>query len=189
MSYGRNFEVIVPPHGRDRRGGFFLDNAVDTIPIGSAVEYGTGGTVGAPNALGLNPVVPAIAADLAPSEMSGIVVYEYAPNAFSGDDTVLTTYSDKDTVPAGAAVQVIRGEYVKVRFTNTVAETFLNVRAYTGRLMVDLTGIVVGDFLQPDAVSDDTDGYWQEAITAANAWMVVTSVDTARAELEAQMTF
>jgi len=188
MSYGRNFEVIVPPHGRDRRGQFFLDNAVDTLPIGAPVSYGTGGTVGGPNDLGLEPVVN-VAGDVAPTELSGIVLYVYAPNAFAGDDPVLTDYSDKDTIPAGSAVQVIRGEHVKVRFTNTTTGTFLNTRSYAGRTMVDLTGIVVGDLLQPEATPNDTNGYWQEAVTPANSWLVVTKVDSARGELEAQMTF
>jgi hypothetical protein len=186
MSYGRNFEVIVPPHGRERRGRFFLDGA--ELPIGAPVSYGLGGTLGAPNDLDLQPVT-SVAGDVAPTELSGIAVYEYGPNAYAGDDEVLTNYSDKDTVPAGAAVQVIRGEAVKVRFKNTVAETFLNSRSYTGRTMVDLTGIIVGDLLQPEATPNDTNGYWQEAVTPANAWLVVTKVDSARAELEAQMTF
>lgn len=188
MSYGRNFEVIVPPHGRDRRGQFFLDNAVDTLPIGTPVSYGLTGTVGGPNDLGLMPVVAA-GTGAPPTELSGIVLYEYAPNAYAGDDPVLTDYSDKDTIPAGSAVQVIRGEHVKVRYTNTAAETFLNTRSYAARTMVDLTGIVVGDYLEPETAPSDTNGYWQETIVAANAWLVVTKVDAARGELEAQMTF
>lgn len=188
MSYGRNFEVIVPPHGRDRRGRFFLDNAVDTVPIGAPASYSLAGTVGAPNALDMQPVVN-VSGDVAPTEMSGILVYEYGPNGYAGDDPVLTDYSDKDTIDAGSAVQLIRGEYVKVRFTNTTAETFLNSRSYAARTMVDLTGIIVGDLLQPETTPNDTNGYWQEAITPANAWLVVTKVDTARGELEAQMTF
>lgn len=187
MSYGRNFEVIVPPHGRDRRGRFYLDSATD-LPIGAPVSFALTGPTGAANALGMQPVV-SVSGDVAPTEMSGIVVYEYGPNAYSGDDPVLTDYSDKDVVPADGACQVIRGEYVKVRFTNTTAETFLNQRSYTGRVMIDLTGIAVGDLLQPETTPNDTNGYWQEAVTPANAWLVVTSVDTARAELEAQMTF
>lgn len=186
MSYGRNFEVIVPPHGRDRRGRFFLDGA--SVPIGSAVSYGTTGTVGGPNALGLSPVVR-VQGDFAPTELSGIALYEYGPNAYAGDDPVLTTYSDKGDIPAGAAVQVIRGEYVKVRFTNTAADTFLGATSYPARNMVDVAGVIVGDFLQPHATSNDTNGYWDEAITPANAWLVVTSIDTARGEVEAQMTF
>lgn len=185
-NYGRNFEVTVPPHGRDRRGRFFLDGA--SAPIGSGVSYGTGGTVGGPNALGLEPVT-AVAGDVAPTELSGIAVYEFGPNGYAGDDPVLTTYSDKGDIPAGAAVQVVRGDYVKVRFTNTAADTFLNGQTYAARTMVDLTGIVVGDLLQPEATPSDTNGYWQEAVTPANAWLVVTSVDSVRGELEAQMTF
>lgn len=188
MSYGRNFEIIVSPYGRGRRGRFYLDSAT-AIPIGAPVTYSLAGDSGAENDLGLQPVILATGADLAPTEMSGIGVYEYAPNAYAGDDPVLTNYSDKIDIPAGAAVQVIRGDYVKVRFTNTVTETFLNTRSYAGRTMVDLTGIAVGDFLQPEASPSDSNGYWQEAVTPANAWLVVTKVDATRGELEAQMTF
>lgn len=191
MSYGRNFEVIVPPHGRDRRGRFFLDSTT-AVPIGAPGIYSLGGDEGAVNALGMNPVILATGADLAPTEMSGIMVYEHAPNAYAGFDPVLTDYSDIDTIPAKGAVQLIRGEYVKVRFTNTAASTFLNTRSYAARTMVapaNLSSIAVGDALNPAATPNDTNGYWKEATSAANAWLVVTKVDTARGEVEAQMTF
>ena len=190
-NYGRNFEITVFPHAQDRKGRFFLDVAVDTTPIGVGVAYSTGGTVGAANDLDLQPVEP-VDGDVAPTEMSGIAIYEYAPNAFAGDDPVLTDYSDKDTIPAGAAVQVVSGPYVKVRFKNTTAETFLQSRNYAGRLMVapaGLAGVDVGDFLQPQATPSDANGHWAVAVTPANAWLVVTSVDTARGEVEAQMVF
>ena len=189
MSYGANFETIVPPIGRNRRGRYFNDDTQGAIPIGAPIVYALTGTLGAQDSLGLDPVVMAQGADVGPSELSGIAIYEYAPNAYAGDDPVLTTYSDKINVPAGAAVQMVRGENVKVRFNNTVDNTFLNARDYTGRIMVDLTGIAVGDFLQPEASPDDTNGYWQEAVTPANAWLVVTAVDATRNELEAQMVF
>jgi len=187
MSYGRNFEVTVPPHGQDRRGRFYNDGPA--IPIGAPVLYALTGTAGAANALGLEPVVLAAGALVAPTELSGLAVYEYGPNGYAGTDPVLTTYSDQDVVPAGAAVQVVRGSYVKVRYTNTVASTFLNSTAYAGRTMIPTAGLLVGDFLGLAAVPNDTNGYFAETAIPGDAWLVVTAVDVARDQVEAQMTF
>ena len=122
----------------------------------------------------------------------GIAVYEYGPAAYAGDDPFLTTYSDKDTVPAGAAVQVVNGPDVKVVLRNTSDETFLNTRDYTGRVMVGGLGatltLAVGDYLTP-GTGDDTDGYWEETSTASEAWLVITKVDNDRGEVEARLTF
>ena len=48
--------------------------------------------------------------------------------------------------------------------------------------------VVVGDYLRP-GVGDDTSGYWTETATEADGWLVVTSVDATRQEVEARMTF
>lgn len=188
-NYGRNFVLTVPPHGRDRKGRFY--NAEGTaIPIGAPVVA----TDGAVNALGLEPVELATLPQAPPlAGRGGIAVYEYGPNAFADTDPALTLYSDLDTVPVAGAVQVVSGTYVKVRFINTAASTFLNTRAYSGRVMVaGLTGstssIAVGDYLTPGS-GNDTDGYWNETSTASEAWAVVTKVDADRDELEAQLTF
>jgi hypothetical protein len=187
-NYGRNFELTVPPHGRDRKGRFYNAQGA-AIPIGAPVEA----TNGAANALGLEPVTLATGSTTTPQNgRGGIAVYEYGPNAYSGDDPALTTYSDKDTVPDAAAVQVVSGDYVKVRFTNTTASTFLNTRAYTGRTMVAgigaTTTLAVGEYLGPGAGTDAL-GYWQEEPTASEAWLVITKIDATRSEVEAQMVF
>jgi len=124
--------------------------------------------------------------------LTGILVYEWGPAAFAGNDPYLTTYSDKDYAPLGAAVQLVSDPDVKVVFKNTVATTFLVNRSYTGRIMVAGMGatptIAVGDMLTP-GVGDDTNGYWAETSTAANAWLYVTGVDTVRSEVEARFAF
>ena len=188
-SYGRNFEFRVPPHSSNRSGRHYL---VDTtaLPIGAPVVVDTGS---AENDLGLAPVSKATTAQVAPKPgEGGIAVYEYGPAAYAGDDPFLTTHSDKDTVPAGAAVQVVNGPDVKIVLRNTADETFLNTRAYTGRTMVAGLGatltLVVGDYLTP-GTGDDTDGYWQETSTASEAWLVITKVDNDRLEVEARLAF
>ena len=193
-NYGRNFEFLVPPSGKQRKGRFFNDGG--EIPIGApvVVDY-INGNSNADNALGMQPVVLADGQTATPvNGQGGIAVYEYGPNAFSGDDPALTTYSDKDTVAAEAACQVVSGDDVKVRFRNTAASTFLNTRAYPARVMV--TGlnpatptVAVGEYLTPEDTPNDTNGYWQEEASAANAWLVITKVDADRDELEAQLTF
>lgn len=187
-SYGRNFEFRVPPEGADRSGRFAL--AV-TQPIGVPVVRDSAASE---TALGLMPVKLATGDQAKPLPgLGGILVYEYGPAAFAGDDASLVLYSDKDTVPAGAAVQVISGSEVKVLLRNTTASTFLNTRAYTGRVMVDGIGIAtptvaVGDGLTP-GVGNGTSGYWAETATAANKWLIVTKVDNDRAEVEARLNF
>lgn len=188
-SYGRNFEFRVPPKSSNRSGRHYL---VDTtaLPIGAPVVVDTAESE---NSLGLLPVTKATSAQDAPKPgEGGIAVYEYGPAAFAGDDPWLTTYSDKDVVPAGAAVQVVNGVDVKVVLRNTSDETFLNTRSYTGRTMVAGLGstltLEVGDYLTP-GTGDDTDGYWAETATASEAWLVITKVDNTRGEVEARLTF
>lgn len=188
-NYGRNFEFVVPPSGKQRTGQFYNDGVA--IPIGAPVVVDL--TNNGINALDLVPVVLATTDQAIPvNGQGGIAVYEYGPAAFAGTDSSLTTYSDMDTVPAGSACQVIHGDDVKVRLSNTTASTFLNTRAYAGRVMVAGIGatptVAVGDMLTP-GTGDDTNGYWAETSTAANAWLIVTKVDTTRAELEAQLGF
>jgi hypothetical protein len=187
-SYGRNFEFRVPPENENRSGRFFLNGGVD-IPIGAPVKVDSPATE---NDLGQLPVVLATGATATPRPgQAGIAVYEHIQ--YQGNDPYLTTYSDKDTVPAGKALQVVSGQEVKVCFRNTSATTFLHTRAYTGRVMVAGIGIAtptiaVGDLLTP-GVGDGTSGYWAETGTAGNAWLVVTKVDNARAEVEARPVF
>lgn len=182
-TYGRNFEFRVPPVHGERGARYVLPIEEDPIPIGTPVEVAAGAVA---DAMGLMPVALAAAASPPIGGLSGIAVYEHGPAAFSGFDDQMTTYSDVDTVPAGKAVQVVAGDRVKVVLRNTTARTFMNTRAYTGRVMYAGTP-AVGDYLTP-GVGDDTAGYWAVG-TAANGWLVVEKVDTARAELECRMTF
>lgn len=188
MSYGRNFEFRVPPYGGQRGARYALADDVDDLPIGAPVAL-----TGDDDGNGRNLVDSASAATPPVSGVHGIAVYEYAPAAFAGDDPLLTTYSDKDTVPALASVQLVSGDTVKVVLRNTEDRTFLQVREYEGRTMVAGLGatptLAVGNFLEPHTSPSDTNGYWQETATKANAWLVITSVDSARGEVEARMMF
>lgn len=187
-TYGRNFDFRIPPESENRAGRFAAPTS-GVIPMGAPVVADlTAGT----NALGLQIVKLATGAQAPVGGISGIAVYEYGPAAFAGDDPALVLYSDKDTVPAGKAVQVVSGPYVKVVFTNTVARVFLGERSYAGRMMVAGIGatptLTVGDLLTP-GTGNDTAGYWAETAIAADAWMVVTAVDLTRGEVEARMLF
>jgi hypothetical protein len=187
-NYGKNFEFRVAPHGGQRSGRFYLDET-SAIPIGAPVIYADGSE----NALGLLPVELATGATGTPAPgLGGIAVYEYGPAAFAGDDPWLTTYSDKDKVPAGAALQVVSGVDVKVVLRNTVDSTFLNTRDYDGRVMVAGLGatvsVAVGDYLTP-GTGNDSAGYWAETADPTEAWLVVTKVDNDRGEVEARFVF
>lgn len=184
-TYGRNFEFRVPPVHGERNGRYVVPATGTTIPIGAPVAM----TAGADNsALGMAPVTLATGATVPVTGVHGIVLYEWAPAWQAGSDPYLTTYSDRDFVPLGAAVQVVSGSQVKVVFTNTTASTFLGTRSYAARTMVGGAGTVaVGDYLTP-GVGNDTDGYWAEG-TAANGWLVVTGVSTTRGEVEARFVF
>lgn len=191
-SYGRNFDFRVHPHGGQRGARFMLSTSAD-IPIGTPVVYDGSidtstygdGVLGVRLALGAQPPRPGL---------SGIAVYEHAPAAFAGYDPALTNYSDRDTCPAGKLIQVVSGHETKVVLTTTVARTFLETRAYTGRVMVaGLGGSTSGDaepgsFLTP-GIGDGTSGYWATNATASNGWLVVTAVDQSLLEVEARMTF
>lgn len=186
MSYGKNFEFRVAPESTDRSGRYYLDSA-DAVVIGAPVLL----TATGENTLGLAPVALAAADHATPLPgQGGVLVYEHIQ--YIGDDPSLTTYSDKDTAPAGAAVQVVGGREVKIVLRNTSAHTFLNTRSYTGRTMVAGLGatptLAVGDMLTPGA-GNDTSGYWKETSVLANAWAIITKVDATRGEVEARLTF
>jgi hypothetical protein len=208
-SYGRNFEFRIPPKA-SARGGRFA--APSTLLSGSGVGGGT--AAGSTRGAGLIPIGAPVVADLAAGKdsagrqivklaapgalitaepMAGIMVYEYAPAAFAGEDPYLTTYSDLDAAPLGAAVQVIAGDQAtKVILTNTATNLFLGVRSYQGRTMVNGLGatptVAVGDYLIPGN-GNDTDGYWSTTATEAGAWAVITEIDTARAQVAARLLF
>lgn len=185
-SYGRNFEFRIPPKAEARNGRFSLAGDTD-LPIGAPVV-----ATGATDSLGRAEVELAAADSATPAPgLGGVLVYEYGPAAFAGDDILLTTYSDKGTAPVGQAVQVVSAAAsAKVVLRNTADKVFLNNRTYTGRNMVPAAALgatpyEVGDLLTP-GVGDDTNGYWKKTTDAADAWLVVTKVDVARGEIEAR---
>lgn len=188
MSSTRNFDFRVPPvHGQ--RAGRYYNVSANPIVIGAPVLLS--GTT--ENTLSLEPVALATGSQVAPKPgMGGIAIYEYGPAAFAGNDPYLTTYSDKDTLAAGAALQVVSGSTVKISLRNTVSTVFLGSRTYAGRVMVAGMGatptVTLGSYLTP-GTGDDVNGYWAVTGTAANAWLVVTKVDLARGEVDARLTF
>lgn len=189
-TYGRNFSFRVPPQPEHRGARYITPSTGTAIPIGAPVQTSPSEIADDVN----NRLTLKLARGVvAPKQgHTGILVYEYAPSAFAGNDPVLTTYSDLDTAPLGAGVQLVSGTSVKVELRNTVARSFFGQRTYAGRTMVAGMGatptVSIGDHLRP-GLGDDTSGYWTETATAADAWLEVTDVDTARSLVEARMTF
>lgn len=182
----RNFSFRVPPKSVNRAGRYFLDSATD-LPIGVPVVLS--GDTDTTGRLGVELATSAQAKPL-PGK-GGVLVYEHIQHI--GKDPYLSTYSDFDTVPVGAAVQVVNGEYVKLGLKNTTATSFLTRTSYpTARVMVAGLGatptVAVGDMLTP-GTGNDTDGYWAETATAANGWLVVTAVNASTGEVEARLNF
>lgn len=161
--YGSNFEFRVhPTHGE--RAGRYVAEA--DLAIGAPVEAGAAADM--PGALLVN--IPATQA--APVlGMNGIAVYEHGP-------VVSDCIPVLGVAPAGKMVQVVSGPSVKVVLRNT-----------DDRLMVDLTGMDVGDLLAPVANGDDTAGYWEAAAVPADAWLVITHIAADLSEAEARLTF
>lgn len=186
-SYGRNFEFRVPPvHGE--RGGRYILGGSAAVPIGAPVKVANGATPSAAYTEAL-PVALATGAQAPKKGLCGILVYEVDPGSgIGGVDPVVTTYSDFSTAPVGKLVQVVSGTQAKVVLRNTSDRTFLQTTAYAGRLMVPVGSLAVGDFLTP-GTGNDAAGYWVEDASAANAWLIVTSVNTARGEVEARLAF
>lgn len=189
MSATRNFEFRVSPRSGQRSGRFY---ASTDILIGAPVVV-TADADPTTHEMELVEVELATGAQAPTPGLSGICVFEFiSADGWAGVDPFLTTYSDKDMAPAGKAVQVVSGDEVKVAFRNTEDRTFLNSRQYTGRVMVAGAGatptLTVGDYLTPGP-GTDAGGYWTETANAAEAWLIVTSVDTSNGQIEARMMF
>lgn len=186
-NFGRNFELLQSPHMQHRLGRYV--NGSTQIPIGAPVKVDTAIEE---NGQGRLTLKLATGATTKRAGFSGIAVYEWAFNAYRGDDQALTVISDKDYVPAGAPVQLVHGDEVKVRFTNTEDRLFQFQRNYEGRIMVAGLGatptLAEGDLLRPGVGNDDT-GYWTETSTEADAWFYVTSVHADLGYVDAQMLF
>ena len=196
-NYGRNFGFRLSPQRGQRSSRHYFGGAT-AIPIGAPVVIDPT----TENDLGQTKVTLAPEGTTDPiSGKHGIVLFEYAPNAFHNVDPNMSLYSDLSTVPVAgthpgdwaSSVQVVSGDTVKVWFRNTEDSTFLQSTSYSGRVMVAGQNIatptlVAGDYLIPGA-GDDTDGYWKEGGDDETAWLVVTRVDTVRNEVEARMLF
>jgi hypothetical protein len=191
-NYGKNIEFRVVPVSENRGGRFATQSTADygtTIPQGAPVKVvGEDALLRATIELADNGTAPV-------KGRMGIAIYEHGDGAtWAGVDPSLTTYSDLDTLPAAKAVQVVSGPNVKVVLRNTEDSTFLQTREYTGRIMVAGLGgatptVEAGEYLEPATSPSISNGYWQVTATAADAWLVVTSVDNDRDECDAQLLF
>lgn len=188
MNYGRNFEFRVAPE-RGARPGRFVNDTGSAIPFGTpvAIDHST------EDELGRKSISPVTGATDFEHGVHGILIAELIPaEGYAGVDPFLTTYSDIDSLADGQAGIVVSGDYVKVVLRNTEDRTFLNTRAYTGRMMVAGLGatptVAAGDMLTP-GTGDDDNGYWAETSTASEGWLLVTDVDTTRGEVEARLRF
>ncbi len=188
-TYGRNFEFRVTPISEHRMARFSVPTTGDRLPIGVPIQADVSED---PTDLGLQPVELGLQSTTTVG-LRGILVYEYGPAAYAGTDELLTTFSDLDTAPLGAAVQMVHGSEVKVLFRNTEARTFLATRSYPARTMVAGTigsTLAPGVYLEPVVTSpSDTNGYWEVASSVGDAWLVIESVDADRGEVEARMLF
>ena len=184
---GRNFTFRQAPRPEDRLGRF-VNTSGAAIPIGAPVV-----ATGVTDPLGRRPVEIAAAASAPTPGACGIVVYENAWNAYAGFDPVLTSPSDLDTAPNGKAVQVVQGQYVRVKLTNTVDAEFLGQRDYPGRTMVagltTATPTVTVDTMLTPGVGTDSAGYWAVTTDATKAWLRVTAVSASGSSCDAQMLF
>ena len=183
----RNFEFRTSPRGPQRGSRYVLAGAT-ALTSGVPVLVGTGN-----DGLGRQEVTLETGATAIPaSGQGGILVFENIN--MDGYDPVITTSSDVDTAAVGEAVQVITSaKGLKVALTNTTDTTFLTRTGYpTARIMVAGIGatptLAVGNYLTP-GVGNATDGYWAETSDLANAWLIVTSVNTSTGVVEAIINF
>lgn len=175
MGYTRNFgfrsfENIV----RDGRNAIPLDSE-DTWVIGTAVVVDTDnqGKVAKPDTVGGTAAV-------APNPGCGVLVYEHIQ--YKGDDPYLVNPADKDTVPVGEYVQLVRGNGTKIWLKNTEDKAKYSGSPVPGRQMVD-PAAVLGDYLTPDA-----DGFW-EVGDATNGWLWIEQLDADSGLFECRLTF
>ena len=121
-TYGRNFGFRIVPESRNRKGRFAAPATGSRLPIGVPVVADTAAGTTSLTAYptqNVQTVKLATGAQAPVEGQSGILVYEYGPAAFAGFDPALTLYSDLDTVPLGANVQLVNGPNVKVLLKNT----------------------------------------------------------------------
>ena len=183
-NFGRNFGFRRMPWAYHRRGRFYVPTP-NTLLFGTPVVATT--TVDAARS-GAQLLAQAGAAQVPVPGQTGLIVWEMHPSGMSGRDPNLTDYSDIDRAKDGELVQLVHGVGVKVVLRNTAATTF-GTRTYAARKMIDLTGLAVGDYLRPLASPSDTNGYWTKQSGSEPKWLVVTSIDSTRNEVEAELQF
>lgn len=188
-NYGRYFEFRNSPRPENRYGRALSPNAV--IAIGAPVVAGTA----APNADGRSvyAAMSAVQSGRPLPIKHGIAIFEHSYNAYAGRDPVLDAPSDFPDIPANSPIQVCHGTNIKVVLRNILVDTvFMGMRTYDdARTMVapgDLSTLAVGNFLVP-GTGNNSAGWWAEGGDADTAWLQITSVDTVRGEVEAQMLF
>lgn len=190
-TYGRNFEFRTQPDGPGRQGRFINPADGARIPMGAPARVDLAEGSDPDGRLEVNLATGATPAPR--PGLAGIPLYEWAPSAFAGDDPLLVTFSDKDYIPVGSACYIVSGPDTKVVLRNTPDNNFFGQRTYAARKMVAGVGatptVVVGDMLRPHDSPSDSNGYWQETSTLAEAWLVVTHVDNVRNEVEAKFLF
>lgn len=174
-SLGPNFSFKQSPdpknrRGRHKTGGSAIPQGAPVAVPDDAVADGNGRTAFELVTSGEPP---------RPGK-SGICVWEARDANFAGYDPVLTTATDLRDAPANTPAQLVSGTEVVVALINTGDFSFDGQRDYPGRVMVgglDATPTVaVGTLLMPGPGTDDTTGYWQEADSDENAWLIVTEV-------------
>lgn len=183
MSYSRNFGFRsfqnIIRDGRNR-----VPSSGDALVIGApvAVDADKPGTL------------KAVAEGAAPTQLSGVVLYEHIENRDAAMNPTLTTYADFDKVPLGQYAQLVHGVGVKVWFKNTGAKTLYDgrVRAAAGLLAssVTVSALKPGDGLTPDG-----NGKYKKAALAAGedpadpVWFIVESANSSTGVVEARFTF
>lgn len=135
------------------------------------------------------------AAGAAPSQGSGLCVFEHIQNK---SDALTTVYdSPYDKAPAGQYAQIMHGPGTKVWFKNHAAKVLYDGRTQeAGTLLdagVDLNTLKPGDGLVPAAdgkfrVVADADGAGSGTALEA-AWLVVEQVNPSTGRVEARLTF
>lgn len=189
-TYGRYFEFRMSPDPGHRLGRFLSPATGTAIPIGAPVSA----TNTPVNADGRETVALATGHTPRLPGRDGIAVFEYAFNPTAGFDPVLTVPADLSDIPLGVGIQVVHGTEVKVVLKNIAANTVFFGRTYTdARTFVapaDLSTLAVGDLLCP-GTGNATAGFWTKVAGGqeADAWLIVTAIDSARVDVEAQMLF
>lgn len=181
----RNFVFRKSPtHGQ--RGSRFVLGGPTNLTSGVPVKVD-----GSTDGLGRRTVTIATGAQNKPLPgQGGILVFENIDSL----NTLGETFSDVDLAVPGDAVQVVTGNggSVKVAFTNTASTNSFGRTGYPkARVMVAgvsqaTPSVAPGDYLTP-GVGNDASGYWAETSNAAEAWLVVTSVDSTNGIVEAEL--